>query len=217
MVQLKDLPGALERSREALAIYEALVAADPADVGIRRNLAVGYRNVGVALGTTDPAEALRSFQRAGAIFEELVGKDPKNDDFRRQWAFTYLSQSRFQLETGDLENAVASALAGIRIADALVIASPANASAKNTLALLYLQMGSAHTKGAAGVDTPKSLQAERWRNAKEAFTRGLALLQEMKASGTLSAADGGKLEEAAKGISNCDTALKLLESASTAP
>ena len=212
MVQLKDLPGALERSREALALYEALVAADPADVSVRRNLAVGYRNVGVALGTTDSAEASHCFQQAMVIFEELVSKDPKNDDFRRQWAFTYLSMSRFQSETGDLDNAVASALAGVGIADALVVASPANATAKNTLALLYFQMGSAHAKCALRVDAEKSAQAEHWRNAREAFAKSHALLQEMKVTGTLSAGDAGKLEEAAKEIENCDKALKSIES-----
>jgi hypothetical protein len=78
-------------------------------------------------------------------------------------------------------------------------------------------MGSAQAKGASAVDTAKSLQAEHWRNAKEAFARSLTLLQGMKASGTLSATDRGKLDEAAKGIGNSDTALKSLEIAVTAP
>ena len=208
MVQLKDKTGALEYFRQALAIYEALVAADPSDVSIRRNLAVGYRNVGVALGVTDRMEALRNFQKAAAIFAEIVAKDSKNDDFRRQWAHTYLATSRFQLEIDDLDGAVESALEGIRIDEALVAASPANASAQNTLALLYFQLGTSHVKWSSKIEAAKATQTEHWHNAKDAFVKSLNIYQEMKQKGTLTGADAGKPDEVAREIAKCDAALK---------
>ncbi len=136
MVQLKDKAGALEYFREALAIYEALVAADPKDVSTRRQCAVAYRNVGATLGALDRAEAARHLEKAAQILAELVAADPKNGDFRRQWAFTYLKRSQFESEIDDLEAAIASALEGIKIDEALVAASPGNVAAQNTLALI---------------------------------------------------------------------------------
>ncbi|MEA2922824.1 MAG: eukaryotic-like serine/threonine-protein kinase, partial [Bradyrhizobium sp.] len=210
MVQLKDKSGALVYFREALAIYEALVAADPSDASIRRNLAVGYRNVGIAIGSTDQTEALRCLQRAKEILADLVSKDPKNDDFRRQWAYTHLSTSRFHSEIGDFPAAITSALEGIRIDEALVVASPANASAQNTLALLYLQLGASHAGWASRISETKPIQSEQWQHAREAFAKSLVIYQEMKTKGTLSGADASKPDEISTEIAKCESALSSI-------
>jgi tetratricopeptide (TPR) repeat protein len=210
MVQLKDKPGALPYFREALAIYEALVAADPSDASVRRQLALGYRNVGVALGATDQTQALRSLQKAQQIFADLVATDPKNDDFRRQWAYTHLATSRFEAEIGDFAAAVTSASEGIRIDEGLVADSPANASARNTLGLLYLQLAASHTGWASKPGEPSTVQVEQWQHAKDAFTRSLAIYQEMKTKGILSPADATKPDEIAAELAKCESALSSL-------
>ena len=207
MVQLKDKPGALPYFREALAIYDALVAADPNDASTRRQWAVANRNVGAALGATNREEALRSLQKAIDILADLVGKNPKNGDFRRQWAFSYLALSRVQVDLDDPAGAVASAVEGIKIDEALVADSPADVSAQNTLALLYTQLGAAHAKGAAKADEPKESQREHWRNAKEAYGKSLEIYQAMKTKGTLAGADAKKPDEIAAEIAKCDEAL----------
>jgi non-specific serine/threonine protein kinase/serine/threonine-protein kinase len=210
LVQLKDKAGALVYFREALAIYQALVAADPSDASVRRYLAVGYRNVGVGVGSTDREEASRSFQKAIAIFADLVAKDPSNNDFRRQWANVHLATSRFHSEIGNFPEAVANALEGIRIDEALVAASPANATARNTLGLLYLQLGASYAKWASTIEEAKAIQIEHWHNARESFGKSLAIFQEMKAKGILSAADASKPDEIAAEIAKCESALNSL-------
>jgi non-specific serine/threonine protein kinase/serine/threonine-protein kinase len=207
MVFLKDKAGALEYFREALAIYDALVLADPKDLSTRRQWAVAHRNVGATIGATNPAEARASLEKAVQILQELVEKDPKNDDFRRQWAFTYLKKSQFDLEIENLDAAVASALEGIKIDDALVAASPGNVAAQNTLALLYRQLGASHAKWAVKADAPKEMRSERWRHAKEAYGKCLEIYQSMKAKGTLSGVDAKKPEEIAAEIAKCDEAI----------
>ncbi|MDQ6860140.1 MAG: protein kinase, partial [Verrucomicrobiota bacterium] len=204
LVQLKDKVAALDYFRKALAIYEALAGADPSDSSIRRQLAVGYRNIGVAVGASDRGEASRSFQRATEIFAELSAKDPQNDDFRRQWAYTYLALSRFDCETEAIEEAVRSAMEGIRIDEALVAASPKNTSAQNTLALLYAQLGAADEKW-AGKD--ESSKLERLQTAEEAFGKALNLYEAMRRNGVLSASDASKPDELRAEIAKCEAAL----------
>src|SRR5215831_16103800 len=89
MLKLGDAKGAQEKFKQALAIYESMIAADPNDAATHRNAAVGYRNVGVAIGADDRVEAMKNFSKALDIFAGLAAKDSTNADFRRQWAYTY--------------------------------------------------------------------------------------------------------------------------------
>jgi serine/threonine protein kinase len=208
MAQLKDKAGALLYFQEALAIYDTLVAGDPNDMSTRRQWAVAHRNVGATLGATDPAQASGNLQKAAQIFEELVARDPKNSDFRRQWAFTFLKKSQFETEIGNLEGAVASVSEGIKIDEALVAASPGNAAAQNTLALLFRQLGAAHVGCAQKVDLAPTIQGEHWRSARDAYAKCLEIYQAMKAKGILSGGDVNKPDEVARDITRCDEALK---------
>ena len=209
MLKLGDNSGALEKFKQAVTIYESLVAADPNDANIRRNSAVGYRNLGTAVGTSNVVEALSDFHKALQIFAELTAKDPNNADFRRQWAFTYLSLSRFQPKGGDLDGAVDSAIQGIKIDEALVASSPTNASARNTLALLYSQLGASHAALATRAGTSK--QTAPWQAAKDSYQKSLDIYQDMKSNGTLKGADAGKPDELAKEIAKCDAVLERVK------
>ncbi len=208
LLRLKDKTGALEKAREALSIYESLAAADPNDVKIRRNLAVGYRNVGAALGVEGGAHALENFHQALQIFSELNRKDPNNADFRRQWAHCYLMQGHLQSDLDDLGSAIESDLKGVKIAEALVASAPTNASARNTLAQLYEELGNNRAKLAVNPGTSAGRQTELRVSAKEAYQKSLDLYQEMKNKGTLGAINADKPNELARAIGICDAAVK---------
>src|ERR1051326_1141327 len=201
-LDLNDRKGAIEVSKQALAIYESLLIADPNDAVNQRNAAGGYRNLGVAIGTDDRAETMKNFNKALEIFAGLVAKDATNADFRRQWAYTYLTLSRFQVKVGDLINAVNSAEQGIKIDEVLVASFSANASARNTLAQLYRQLG--HSHAALGAKGNK----QQLGAAKDAYQKALDIYQDMKSKGTLSGADAAKPDELAKEIAKCDAALQ---------
>jgi tetratricopeptide (TPR) repeat protein len=211
LLTLKQKPAALPYFQEALTHYETLVAADPKDVSVRRQWAVANRNVAVAVGAEEPAEALRLFQKATAILAEIVEIDPQNNDFRRQWAFTYLATGRFHGEIEEFEQAVASLSEGLRIEEALVADSPSDVNAHTTLALLYNQLGLTHAKWAAKADLPKAGSNEHWTRAKEAYGKSLAVYQHLKDDGKLSAADAAKPDELAREIAKCDAAMQPAE------
>jgi eukaryotic-like serine/threonine-protein kinase len=205
LMAMKDAAGALEHFREALAIYDALVAADPNDVSVRRQWAVAHRNVAVAIGASNPAEASQHLGKAIAILAEVVAKDPKNTDFRRQLAFTYLARSRFEIEINDPAAAVATAQEGTRIAEDLAAASSGDVAVQRTLALLFTQLGHSHAKWASRPDDPEA--STHWHHARGAYGRALSVYEQLKAQGKLSAADAKKPEELAGEIAKCDSAL----------
>jgi tetratricopeptide (TPR) repeat protein len=208
MLRLGDKTGALEKAKEALSIYESLASADPNDVSIRRNLAVGYRNVAAALGTSDPTGALDNFRKALQIFAELNARDPNNADFRRQWAVVYFYLSRFQSETGDLNGAIENDLEGVKINEALVASSPTNVSARITLAQLEEKLGNYHAMLATSAGSSATGQTEQWRAAKQAYQKSLDIYQDLKVKGTLTVADVAKPGEVAQEIAKCDLALR---------
>ena len=201
-LELNDRKGAVETLKQALAIYESMLGRDPNDAANRRNTAVGYRNLAVAIGPDSRAEALKDFNKALDMFSALVARDSDNNDFRRQWAYTYLTLSRFQLKADDLNAAVESAQQGIKIDEALVGSSPTNASARNTLALLYRQLGDSYA--ALGANRNK----QQWSAAKDSYQKALDIYQDMKSKGALSGADANKPAELEKDIAKCDAALK---------
>ncbi len=197
----EDQTAAIGTLKEALSIYESMLAADPNDAANQRNTAVGHRNLASALDTIDTAAARANYDKALEMFSNLVAKDSNNADFRRQWAFTYLALSRFQVKANDLSGAVARAQQGIKIDEELVASSPTNVSARNTLALLYRQLGDSHEAlGAKG-------SRQSWSAAKDAYQKALDIYQDMKNKGTLTPADASKPDELAKEIAKCEAAL----------
>lgn len=198
----EDHTAAVQTLKEALSIYESMLAADPDDAANQRNTAVGHRNLATGMETADAAAARANYDKALEMFSKLVAKDPNNADFRRQWAYTYFTLSRFQVKTNDLNGAVESAQRGIKIDESLVESSPTNASARNTLALLYRQLGD------SGVALAEAGSKPQWSAAKDAYQRSLNIYQDMKSKGTLTAADAGKPDELAKEIARCDKALE---------
>jgi tetratricopeptide (TPR) repeat protein len=209
MLKLNDPAGALENFRQALALYESLSTADPSDALVRRNLAVGYRNVATAMGKTgNRPGAVENFQKALHIFGEMSGRDSTNADLRRQLALTCLYLSRFQVEINELNDALASALEGIKVEEKLVADFPTNASARNTLAQLDAHLGKTDSALAAAASGPDPRANEEWRSAKAAYQKALALYLEMKTKGTLLASDAKKPDELAVEIARCDAALK---------
>ncbi|HYW70573.1 MAG TPA: hypothetical protein VE961_06050 [Pyrinomonadaceae bacterium] len=200
MLKLGDAKGAQEKFKQALAIYESMIAADPNDAATHRNAAVGYRNVGVAIGADDRVEAMKNFSKALDIFAGLAAKDSTNADFRRQWAYTYLALSRSQTKWSDAKSAVDSAQQGIKIEEALIATSPTNVTARTTLALLDRQLGDSHVALAAR-------GKEEWRAAKDAYQKALDIYQDLKNKGTLGGADSSKPDELTKEIAKCDAAL----------
>ncbi len=68
-INLGDTAAAIEHQRKALAIAEELAAADPKNVRARNELNFQYRDLGLLLGETNPAEAIKLFDQAFTVMK----------------------------------------------------------------------------------------------------------------------------------------------------
>src|SRR5262249_37141958 len=85
-LNLGDQIGAISHYRTAIAIDEALAAADPQDVRARDGLADTYRGFGAILVEGQPAEAHKLNRQAVAISEGLSKAEPSNTKYRHDVA-----------------------------------------------------------------------------------------------------------------------------------
>jgi eukaryotic-like serine/threonine-protein kinase len=103
---LGDSAGALASYRKAASIHEAIVAAHPADVQARRDLAVTDIKVGdmfVQLG--DAAAALDNYRKSLAISEEAYAVDPAPVVGRRNLALSHHKVGNTLMSAGDMQGA----------------------------------------------------------------------------------------------------------------
>ena len=104
-----DAAGALENHRKALALREALVAADPDNPTTGAILSVTHMNLGRALVLSGDIEAgLESNQKALAICEALLAENPSNADYRRLLAISYQNDGDYRAILHDTGGALES-------------------------------------------------------------------------------------------------------------
>jgi serine/threonine protein kinase/tetratricopeptide (TPR) repeat protein len=139
---LGDTAGAMESYRKALAISEAVVAANPTDNEARRDVLVSRERIGDTLSATgDMAGAVENHRAALAISEQLAAADPSNNKARLTLLISHIKVGEVQAATGDLQGALETYSKGREIAEALVRDDPANASARRAMTIIYNKVG----------------------------------------------------------------------------
>jgi non-specific serine/threonine protein kinase/serine/threonine-protein kinase len=136
---LGDTAGAMASQRKALAIREALVAADPGNVEDRRQLAVSHGRVAELLG--DAHGQMEEYQKALTIRKEVYEADPNNPQYRRDLAVSYFEIAEAQVGLEDLAGALESRYKMLPIFESLMAADPSNANARRTVALSNKKIG----------------------------------------------------------------------------
>ena len=134
--------GALEQHRKALALREALVAADPGSQKLRRSLVITDINLGRALVLGgDFRGGLASNRKALATCKELLAESPDNADYRRLLAVSYQNDGDYRAILGDVEGALASFRKKLPFDEQALAADPDNVAARGDLAYTRARMG----------------------------------------------------------------------------
>jgi non-specific serine/threonine protein kinase/serine/threonine-protein kinase len=204
-----DNAGSLENGRQALAIFERMSAADPDDANIAKDLAIMHQNIGVSLTKAkDYAGASEHYRTSVRILEELAAKNPTDAELqmRKEWGYYRLSD--VQSLSGDVARAIENAQHARSVLEALVAANARNSTAAKYLAVVYTQLGKCHALLAVASGTTSNQRTNHWREARDFYQKSLDIYQDMKSKGTLSGADAGKPDEAAREIARCDAALR---------
>jgi tetratricopeptide (TPR) repeat protein len=126
-MQQSDLPGALEKYRDGLAIAENFVHSNPDSSDWQRNLSTSFQRIGVIqLAQNDLQGAGKSFEDGLAIMEKLTKSDPGNSGFQRDLSTYFNGIGRVKFSQNDLPGALKSYQDGLEIADKLAKSGPGN-------------------------------------------------------------------------------------------
>jgi serine/threonine-protein kinase len=142
-VELGSRNEGLEALKQARAILEELVRADPSNPGPRRDLASCLEFIGkLQLYTSGwESEGLRALERALALYETLSGENPGNPHDLFAVASTAGTIGYERVRMGQTSEGLGSLAQERDILERLVAEYPANPLYRNELALSYNELG----------------------------------------------------------------------------
>ena len=120
-IKIGDLDQSLEMSKRAMKILEDYLLLHPATPGLRRDMALSYRNLGFSLNKIiseqrDVAaarlEAIPYFERSHELLQQLAEQQPNNGRAQRDLAWANYYIAYFESEGGDPVNGRSALEAG---------------------------------------------------------------------------------------------------------
>jgi len=206
-----DVAGALESFRKKLQLDEQNLNDDPANAQARSDVAYSWSRIGEILATKgDYAEALSQERKALGFCERLSADSPQDVHMRYRTAILGGFIAELYAKLGNREQALAACGKVLGLLKALP-ENFADSVHSGLRGQAYLHLAAAHAVLAASTELTASQQQEHWRAARDFFQHSLAIWQDMKLRGVLTADNAPKLDETVGEIAKCDAALAAKE------
>lgn len=174
VAHLGDLPGAMQSHRKAVALREALVAADPANLDYRRELMDSYWFMATLLGAEgDLPQELAILRQQLPLRERLAAADPTNFVDGYNHAGTYAYIGKLLMDMGDARGALQNQQKALALREGLAATDPVSARSKRALTISYEYLGLVIDQTG---DTKGALELQR---------RGLEMRQSLVAADSL--------------------------------
>jgi non-specific serine/threonine protein kinase/serine/threonine-protein kinase len=207
LTSLGDLKGALESYRQELAICESLADADPANAQLRSELSSPYERLGETLARLgQPERALAYHRKALALREALEAADASN--VAKHWDVIESSAktARLLALVGDGRAALDACRKTQRLAETTPD-FPRDVFYRAYRAAAYAELGGAYAALAVRQLTPAARLREQWREARSWYQKSLDIYQDLKGRDQSSGRYAREINDAARGIKECDNAL----------
>jgi len=141
LLETSEAGSGLENLGKSLALYVQLANEQPADAGIRYDLADIYNDIGLAFEDWgDIANALAHHRKALPIREQFITADP-SPQHRRDLSVTYVNLGRALFFNGEVKEALESNQKGLILRASLSTENPTNADYRRLLAISYQNDG----------------------------------------------------------------------------
>ena len=141
---LGNTTGAIESGKKALHIRESLLASDPRDAGVQRELASSYFKVGSLLWETgDMSGAADCLRQAVRLREELAKAQPENMERQYELSNAYDRMGMLLLEQGDAAGALTDYRRSLEIDTSVASAERTRESTRRSISVEYEHIGSA--------------------------------------------------------------------------
>lgn len=188
LLKLRGQGAALVRQREALAAFEALAAADPANVAARNDVAISaYKVAELTDAGGNAAGAVPLYQRALDIHSTPGGCRCNNQDLQYQLATGYSSLAGLQGRLSRREPALRHHGRAVEISRTLRTRDTAIAELRVALALALLERARSYVRF-AGRASDVSGRGDRDR-ARLDYAEALDLLTALERDGALQGTD----------------------------
>jgi tetratricopeptide (TPR) repeat protein len=209
--EMGDSRGAVASFREALAIREALVPADPRNALARADLIGSYLRVGDALARDhDDEAAAREYGRALPIAVAIEARDKGEANSAADRAGVECRLAEIEARRGRPRDSLARYEIAIPRLEAVLRAAPSDVDEKYDVAVALLGRARAEAEVAAS-----SPARDLWEKARASYSRSLDLWRSVEAhspgdSRTEAGPVGPNLTAAQDGLARCDDALRRL-------
>jgi len=141
---LGDTAGAIESGKKALHLRASLLASNPQNTGVQRELASSYFKVGTLLWETgDMSGAAAYLRQAVRLREDLVKSEPANVERQYELSNACDRVGMLLLEQGDAAEALKYYQRSLAIVTSVPAAEQARESTRRSLSVEYEHIGSA--------------------------------------------------------------------------
>lgn len=184
---LGDTTAALANYRNAMALRESLLAANPKDTALRRDLAASHEAIGDLLVTSGSMEgALETYQKARAIHEQLCSENPADRPLRSLLVKSYHNVVGLLAALGQMARAIELSRAALKMSEELAAQDASSSEAQRNLSVAHGRLGNVldrmgNHSGALenyrkALEIQQKLAAEHPESAQ--FRRELSLIHE---------------------------------------
>ena len=202
-----DKPGALDHFRKAVALDEELLAADPANALTTNDLGYTHKRIADFLANQhDDTQALVHFGKALEIFEKLATDAPTDLGSRFRVATCRAGVAGMHARLGQVD----VALQECRKATSLlgeIAEDPTNVQQRSRRAEAFEYLGYAYLALAASTKASPPETRQHTSTARDMFRQSIAVLDDMRSRGTMSAGSETWAKGIAGEIAKCDTTL----------
>lgn len=196
---------AAESYRAAVEIQNLLVLREPANAGIRRELAYTHFSMGYFRERQgDTAGAIEAYNEALRIRELLTAEDPRNVDAQLRLADSYHGLGFVKARAG-IPGALEHLLEALEIMESIAKLDPADTRTTRTLAYLYCSLGMA-----AETDAPNTGLETGLRSARDWYAKGRQIFVDLQKQGRLNGPELSEIATAEGKISAIDRRLAVL-------
>jgi non-specific serine/threonine protein kinase/serine/threonine-protein kinase len=210
---LHDVDGALQSFRKKLVFDEQARADDPLNAVALGDLGYAHERIGNLLAESgDYSQALASYRKALPIHEKMSADSPAQIGFRYRVLLTLAAISEMEARLNDRAGAIADSSRAITVLNETPVV-PQNSAQSGVRAQVYIYLAATHAGLAELKSTDLAQRREHWRAARDMYVQSQAIWQDMQKRGILTADNGEKPQEVARGIAQCDEALRKLSSA----
>jgi eukaryotic-like serine/threonine-protein kinase len=187
---------ALAGYEKSLTIEQALLAEDPTNALLKRDLSHSFGGCGESLFRLGRvAEGAAAYGKAIALRVELTAADPKNMGIRQALARAHMNLAENLTASGNPLDALVSLRRAQPMLDDVAAKDPSNAMLASEHATLARYFGEAHAANG------------NVREARQDFDRAVGEYERLKADGHLPASNEIFLRDAITGRARCEAAL----------